>query len=202
MFIDLLPLRIAHAHFANWERAKHRASFFATLGFPDSHPLRQALDQVSVSLEEHRWAADATIANVAKKHGPFRAAVNGYHFEDASDWFRTGTGLYYDCPSISVSKSVRRSKTLYLEGVASIRDVERCGKGFADAVTRIVEEVRPKAKGSLVKRAKLFDKDCQRLERALKRVTICRRDRLAFHLCMQRKGLPAPLADAVLEYLV
>ena len=149
-----------------------------------------------------RWAADVTIADVAEKHGAFLADANGYRFEDASDWFRNGTTLYHDCPSISVSRGVRRSQTLYLEGVACIRDVERCGKVFAGAVTQLVEKERPKAKGSLVRRAKLFDKACRKLEREPKRVKIRSRDRVGFLMCMQRKGMPAPLAEAVLKYLV
>ena len=45
---ELLPIQNAHAHFVNWERAKHRADFFATISFPDSHPLRVALRQVGL----------------------------------------------------------------------------------------------------------------------------------------------------------
>ena len=66
---ELLPIQSAHAQFACWERAKHRAEFFAILGFPDTHPLRLALDQVCIGLEEHRWAAEATVTDVATKHG-------------------------------------------------------------------------------------------------------------------------------------
>ena len=200
--VELLPIRLAHAHFADWERVKHRAEFFAILAFPDTHPLRTALEQANRGLEEHRWFAEATVANLAKKHGSFCANVNGFHFEDVAAWFKDGSDIYYDCPSISVGKGVRRSNTLYLQGVASIRDVERRGKSFADAVLRIAEGARPKAKRSLVRTAKLFDKDCETLERALKRVKIRRRDRVEFFLCMQRKGLPTPVAEVVLEYLV
>ncbi len=91
---ELLPIRRAHLHFAAWERAKHRAQFFAKVGFPDSHPLRHAVDQVGRDLEEHRWAADLTIAEVARKHGDFRARVNGFFFEDATDWFQSGKDIY------------------------------------------------------------------------------------------------------------
>ena len=175
---ELLPIQSAHAHFANWERARHRAAFFAILAFPDTHPLRQALDQVCSGLEEHRWAAEATVVDVAKKHGSFRAEVNGFHFEDAAEWFKTGNDIYYDCPSISVGKGVRRSNALYLQGVACIREVERSGKCFADAVLRTVDGAQPNAKRSLVKTTRLFDKDCETLERALKRVKVRRRDRI------------------------
>ena len=200
---ELLPIQSAHAHFANWERAKRRAEFFAILGFPDTHPLRLALEQVCSGLEEHRWAAEASVADVAKKYGDaFCADVNGYHFDDVADVFKSGTDMYYDCPSICVGKGVHRSHALYLQGVACIRDVETCGKSFAEAVLRAVDGVRPKAKRSLVRTTKRFDKDCGTLQRALKRVKIRRRDRVDFFLCMQRKGLPAPVAEMVLDYLV
>ena len=63
---ELLPIRLVHARFANWERAKHRADFFAKVGFPDSHPLRHAVDQISRDLEEHRCAADRTVAGIVR----------------------------------------------------------------------------------------------------------------------------------------
>ena len=68
---ELLPIRDVHAHFANWERAKHRADFFAKIGFPDSHPLRHTIEQLSGDLEVHRRTADQTIAEIARKHGDF-----------------------------------------------------------------------------------------------------------------------------------
>ena len=198
---ELLLVQNAHAHFVNWERAKHRADFFATISFPDSHPLRVALQQVSKDLEQHRWAADVTITDLAREHGTFRGQVNGYHFERPADWFRSVDG-YSDCPKIRIDKHVRRNKCLFLAGVASIHDVERSGRAFAESVTQIVSRVRPKAKDNLVRTAKLFDKDCRRLERALRQVKICTRDRAEVLLCLQHKGLPAHLATAVLEFLV
>lgn len=68
---ELLPNRAVHVHFANWERAKHRADFFAKIGFPDSHPLRHAIGQLSRDLEAHRVAADQKVAEIARKHGDF-----------------------------------------------------------------------------------------------------------------------------------
>ena len=118
-----------------------------------------------------------------------------------ADWFRSADG-FSDCPKIRIDKHVRRNKSLFLAGVASIHDVERSGRAFAESVTQIVSRVRPKAKDNLVRTAKLFDKDCRRLERALRQVKICTRDRAEVLLCLQRKGLPAPLATAVLEFLV
>ena len=198
---ELLPIQSAHAHWLDWERAKHRADFFSTISFPDSHPLRVALRQASRDLEQHRWAADVTITDLAREHGAFSAQVNGYHFEKAADWFRSADG-YSDCPKIRIGKRVRRSNYLFLAGVASIHDVERSGRAFAESVTNIVSRVRPKAKDKLVRTEKLFDKDCRRLERALRQVKVCTRDRAEVLPCVQRKGLPAPLATAVLDFLV
>ena len=199
---DLPSLRRAHAHFADWERAKHRAQFFAKVGFPDSHPLRHAVDQVGRDLEEHRWAADLTIAEVARKHGDFRAHVNGFFFEDATDWFQSGKDIYWDCPDIVFGRGVKRNSELYLAGVASLHDLETSGRGFIEAVGALVERARPESKRNLVRTAKVFDKDCQRLERQLKRVKVCPRDRWDALLCLQRKGLPSALGKSVLEFLM
>ena len=91
---------------------------------------------------------------------------------------------------------------MYLAGVASIHDVKRSGRAFADAVTHIVSKARPKAKDNLVRKAKVFDKDCQKLERALKQVKVCAQDRVELLMCLHRKGLPSPIARAVFEFLV
>ena len=85
-------------HFANWERAKHRADFFAKIGFPDSHPLRHTIGQLSRDLEAHRVAADQKVAEIARKHGDFCLCVDGHYFERATDWFRSGKEIYWDCP--------------------------------------------------------------------------------------------------------
>ena len=103
--VELLPIQLAHAHFADWERVKHRAEFFAILAFPDTHPLRHALEHVSRGLEEHRWVAEATVADVAKKHGSFCADVNGFHFEDVAAWFKDGSDIYYDCPASASARA-------------------------------------------------------------------------------------------------
>lgn len=199
---DLIPFRTVHAYFADWERAKHRAYFFSAIGFPDSHPLRQILENVSMDLEEHRWAADAAMAEVRRKHGDFRTYVNGYFFENSSDWFKSGKQIYWDCPAISFGKGVRRDNSLYLAGVASIHDLEASGRRFIEAVDCLVEKARPQSKIALVKSSRTFDKDCRRLERHLKRVKVCARDRINVLLCLQRKGVPAVLAPRVLSYLV
>ena len=119
-----------------------------------------------------------------------------------TDWFQNGQDIYWDCPSISFGRGIRRSNKLYLAGVASIHDIERSGRGFIEAVNNLVEKARPKSKKNIVRTAKLFDKDCQRLERQLKRVKICPRDRLEVLLCLRRKGLPNALGGTVLDFLV
>jgi len=199
---ELLPIRLAHARFANWERAKHRAEFFAKIGFPNSHPLRITIEQISRGLEGHRWAADRTVEEVARKYGDLRIHVNGYYFEGSTDWFRSGKDIYWDCPDIVFGRGVRRSNKLYLAGVASIHDLETSGRAFIAAVDNLVQTALPKAKRDLVRTAEVFDKDCQRLERQLKRVKVCARDRLDVLLCLQRQGLPSALGRSVLCFLV
>ena len=199
---ELLPIRLVHARFANWERAKHRADFFAKVGFPDSHPLRHAVDQISRDLEEHRCAADRTVAEIVRKYSDFRILVNGSYFEDATDWFRSGNEIYWDCPDIVFARGVRRCNKLYLAGVASIHDLETSGRAFIAAVENLSETVPPKAKRDLVRIAKTFDKDCQRLERQLKRIKVCPRDRLDVLLCLQRVGVPNAVGRSVLAFLV
>ena len=198
---ELVPLKRVHAHFANWERAKHRADFFATIAFPDSHPLRRLLVDMGRDLDDHRWAADLTIHDVKKRYGDFRTCVNGYFFEDSGGWFDNGQDIYSDCPKISFGRGIRRSHELDLAGVASLHDLETSGKDFANAVNRLVEHVRPKSKGNLVKRTKLFKKDCQRLGRHLKRTKVCNQDCINVLLCLGRKGVPGPVATTVLKYL-
>ena len=199
---ELQPIRDVHARFANWERAKHRADFFAKIGFPDSHPLRHAVDQIGRDLEVHRRAADQTIAEIARKYGDFSLYVNGHYFEGATDWFRSGKQMYWDCPDIVFSKGVRRCNKLYLAGVASIHDLETSGRAFITAIENLSEIVPPKAKRDLVRIAKTFDKDCQRLERQLKRIKVCPRDRLDVLLCLQRVGVPNAVGRSVLAFLV
>ncbi len=97
---ELVPIKRVHAHFAKWERAKHRAELFAKVAFPDSHPLRRLLDDLALDLEDHRWAADLTIHDVAKRYGDFRTWVNGCFFEGATEWLQNGQEIYWDCPSI------------------------------------------------------------------------------------------------------
>ncbi len=96
---------------------------------------------------------------------------------------------------------MRRSNELYLAGVASLHDLETSGRGFIEAVGALVERARPESKRSLCRTSKMFDKDCQRLERQLKRVKVCPRDRLDVLLCLRRKGLPGVLGRPVLDYL-
>ena len=152
-------------------------------------------------MDDHRWAADLTIHDVRKRYGDFRTCVNGHFFEDAFEWFQNGQDIYYDCPSISFGRGIHRSHKLYLAGVASLHDVESSGRGFANAVNQLVEKVRPKSKPNLLRKAKLFDKDCQRLDRQLKRIKICNWDRINVLLCLRRKGMPGPLGGLVLDFL-
>lgn len=85
---DLAPLQHVHATFAEWERARHRADFFARCAFPDSHPVKQILADMGHDLLEHRYVADEVVRDVAWHHGDFRTWVNGFFFEDPKDWFQ------------------------------------------------------------------------------------------------------------------
>ena len=200
---ELVPIRALHAHFANWERAKHRADFFAKIGFPDSHPLRHTIEQLCRDLEAPRRAADQTISEIARKYGDFCIYENGQYFEGATDWFRSGNEIYRDCPAIAFGKGVRRCNKLYLAGVASIHELETSGRAFiAAAVENLADAVPSEAKRNLVRTAKTFDKDCQRLERQLKRVKVCPQDRLDVMLCLQRQGVPSAVGQLVLRFLV
>ena len=118
------------------------------------------------------------------------------------DWFRSGKEIYRDCPEVVFSKGVRRCNKLYLAGVASIHDLEMSGRAFIAAVENLTETVPPKAKRDLVRTAETFDKDCQRLERQLKRVKVCPQDRLEVLLCLQRKSVPSVVGRSVLAFLV
>ena len=200
---ELVPIRALHVHFANWERAKHRADFFAKIGFPDSHPLRHTIEQVCRGLDPPRRAADQTISEIARKYGDFCIYVNGQCFEGATDWFQSGKEIYRDCPEIAFGKGVRRCNKLYLAGVSSIHDLETSGRAFIAAVLEnLAESVPSRAKRDLVRTARTFDKDCQRLERQLKRVKVCPRDCLDVLLCLRRKGVPSAVGRQVLGFLV
>ena len=107
-----------------------------------------------------------------------------------------------DCPDIVFTKGVRRCNKLFLAGVASIHDLETSGRAFIAAVENLSTAVPPKAKRDLVRTAETFDKDCQRLQRQLKRVKVCPRDRLDVLLCLQRRGVPNVIGRSVLTFLV
>ena len=93
---------------------------------------------------------------------------------------------------------MRRCNKLYLAGVASIHGLEASGRAFIAAV----ETVPPNAKRDFVRFAETFDEDCQRLERQLKRIKVCPRDRLDVLLCLQRVGVPNAVGRSVLAFLV
>ena len=199
---DLAPLQHVHATFAEWERARHRADFFATCAFPDSHPVKRILADMDYDLLEHRYVADEVVRDVARHHGDFRTWVNGFFFEDPKDWFQPRGDKYWDCPSISFGRGVKRSHTLRLAGLGSLREMETGGKRFAEAGAHLVQQKRPKSKPDLVKKQKLFEKDCRRLEGQLGRTQVDRRDRMNVLLCLGRQGLPAPAGALVLRFLV
>lgn len=197
---ELPPLLSTHTAFMRWERAKHRANVYAKASFPQSHPLRQILKQTATTLENHRWSAEITVFALAEKYGSFRAQVQGSVLNDPAEWFRPGEIKYFD--DSMFDKSSRRNKQLFLIGVHSMFEIETSGKCFVKAVHELVGRVRPKAQKHLLRTAKVFEKDCKRLEHHLKRVRVCQQDRFNVLLCLRRRHLPHELAQSVLEYLV
>ena len=98
---------------------------------------------------------------------------------------------------------MRRGNKLYLAGVTFIHDLETSGRAFiAAALENLAEAVPSKARRDLVRTARTFDKDCQRLERQLKLVKVCPRDRLDVLLCLRRKGVPSAVGRLVLGFLM
>ncbi len=199
---ELAPLLTTQAAFVNWERAKYRANVYAKAAFPESHPLRRVLTQTATALENHRWSAELTVFAVAEKYGDFRAHVHGLVLNEPTEWFRPKEMTYFDDSAALFNKGSRRSNQLFLAGLHSMHELKSSGRCFIDAVHNLVDRVRPKAKRNLVRTAKLFDKDCRRLEKQLKRVQIRQEDRLSVLMCLRRRGLPCAIGASILTYLV
>ena len=200
-FDELAPLLITQAAFVNWEAAKYRANDHAKVSFPESHPLRRVFAQTAKALENHRWSAELAVFAVAEKYGDFRVHAHGLVLNEPAEWFRPREILYFDQSGALFSKGSRRSKQILLAGLHSMHELEASGRCFINAVHKLVDRVRPKAKRDLVRTAKLFDKDCRRLAKELARVQVSMRDRMDVLLCLQRRGLPCVLGQSVLMYL-
>ena len=109
--------------------------------------------------------------------------------------------MYFDDSGALFDKGSRRSNKLFLAGLHSMHEFETSGRCFIDAVHNLVARARPKAKRDLVRTAKLFDKDCRRLEKQLKRIQIRQEDLLGVLMCLWKRGLPCVIGRSVLTYL-
>ena len=201
MLADLELLIAAHARFARWECARHRADFAAKLFFPDSHPLRNIVDDLANCLDDCRWSAEMHLVVFAQQYGEIRGIVNGRYFDSTDEWFRR-SARYWDCPDILVGKGVRRTKIVDLAGLDSLRQLEGCGKSFIHAVDVLRDNSKRRR---LTHTSKTFNKGVARLENQLKRVKVCKvcpREKVGVLLCLQRVGLPTETGRVVLGFLV
>ena len=200
---DLASLAHTHWEFAHWQRVRHRAKTFALISFPDSHPLRKAVEDICVDLDPVQYQANRCLHEVVKKRGPFHAAVNGWWFDDLEEQlFKSNPQWYHDCPEISMGRNIRRDHELPLFRLASLHCVETRGRAFLEAAGKLVEATIPEAKKRLHSVSKVFEKDCRRVKRQLKRVRVCSKLKLEVLLCLHRWGIPGGNAWFVLEYLV
>ena len=200
---DLASLATAHLHFARWERARHRAKTYALIFFPDRHPFRQAVDTVCNGLETVRYEAEVCLQTVVREHGAFRGIINGFFFESPENNLFTGDAQrYHDCPEYTFGKGIKREKMLPLAGIGSIHVLEACGRSFITAASRLAEATAPRGKRRLNHTAKVFDSDCRRIDRQLKRIKVDPAQKAHAVLCLLRSGLPTESASIVLSFLV
>ena len=198
MLADLELFVVTHARFARWECARHRADFAAKLFFPDSHPLRNIVDDLANCLDDCRWSAEMHLVVFAQQYGEIRGIVNGWYFDSTDEWFRR-SDRYWDCPDIMVGKGVRRTKIVDLAGLDSLRQLECRGKNFMHAVDVLRDNSKRRR---LTHTSKTFNKGVARLENQLKRVKVCPREKMGVLLCLQRAGLPTETGRIVLGFLV
>ena len=100
------------------------------------------------------------------------------------------------------TRGIRRDHELPLFGLASIRNVEARGRAFLEAAGRLVKAIIPGAKRRLDHAAKVFEKDCKRVQRHLKKVKVCKKHVYDVLLCLQRWGIPGRTLRLVREFLV
>ena len=171
MLKQLDSLVTVHRHFARWERVKHRAQTIATIKFPDRHPFRQAIDTMCSDLEEYRRRADVCSVNFFKQYGAFQGFVNGFFFNSPCEMFQSNPEKYWDIPEYSISTDCQRKKIMNLVELAYIHVLETSGRSFVKAVHMHLDKVDNKRK--LEQTMKDFEKNCQRVQRQLKRIKIC-----------------------------
>jgi hypothetical protein len=200
---DFASLATAHLHFTRWERVRHRARTFATIFYPDSHPFRLAVDNLCNDLETVRYEAEVCLHRIVREHGAFRGVVNGYYFENPEDnLFKSDAQRYHDCPEYVFGKGIKRSKVMPLAGIGSIHVLEASGRSFLIAAERLVEATTPRGKRQLDRTAKVFESNCKRVDRQLKRVKVDPAQKDHAMLCLLHVGMPKESAYLVLSFLV
>ena len=200
MLKQLDSLVTVHRHFVRWERVKHRAQTIAIIEFPDSHPFRRAVDSICNDLEECRLRADACSILFLQEYGAFRGFINGFFFDSPSKMFQVDENKYWDCPEYRISTDCQRKKIMNLTELAYIHILETSGRSFLEAVCTNLNDCASKRK--LDQTTKLFDKDCQRIQRQLKRIKICSKQKMGLLLCLLRVGLPSGVSTMILQFLV
>ena len=200
---DFASLATAHLHFARWERVRHRARTFALIFFPDSHPFRQAVDNLCNDLEAVQYEVEVCLHRIVREHGAFRGIVNGFYFENPEDnLFKSDAERYHDCPEYTFGRGIKREKVMPLAGIGSIHVLETCGRSFITAAERLVEATTPRGKRQLDHTAKVFESDCKRVDRQLERVKVDPQHKAHALLCLMRVGLAKESAGLVLSFLV
>ena len=200
---DFASLATAHLHFAEWERIRHRARTYALIFFPDSHPFRQAVDTVCNDLESVRYEAEVSLHRIVRAHGAFRCTINGFFFENPEDdLFKSDAQRYHDCPEYIFGKGIKREKVMPLAGIGSIHALETRGRSFITAAEQLAEATTPRGKRRLEQTAKIFESDCKRVDRQLKRIRVDPKQKAHAVLCLLRTGLPKESANIVLSFLV
>ena len=196
MLKRLDTLVVAHGHFARWERVKHRAQTIASIEFPDNHPFRRVVDTIVGDLEECRCEADQCLVDFTKQYGTFRGFINGFFFDSSGELFQNDPDRYWDCPEYMISQGCQRKKIMKLTELACIHILETSGRSFLAAVDALGSETSNKWK--LHETTKVFEKDCQRMRKQLKRIKICPKQKLGVLLCLQHVGLPRETSIMIL----
>ena len=138
-----------------------------------------------------------------RAHVAFRCAINGFFFENPEDdLFKSDAQRYHDCPEYIFGKGIKREKVMPLAGIGSIHALETRGRSFITAAEQLVEATTPRGKRRLEQTAKVFDSDCKRVDRQLKRVRVDPNQKAHAVLCLLRAGLPKESASIVLSFLV
>eukprot|EP00959_Pyramimonas_sp_CCMP1952_P149826 3134773-Pyramimonas_sp.AAC.1 len=106
-----------------------------------------------------------------------------------------------NCPEYIVGKGIKREKVMPLAGVGSIHALETRGRSFITAAEQLVVATS-RGKRRLEQTAKVFDCDCKRVNRQLKRVRVDPSQKAHAVSCLLRAGLPKESASIVLSFLV